>query len=367
MTIYLDANASEILRPEAQAAITHAWSLPGNPSSVHGPGRAARAALEQARARISAFVGAQAKYLIFTSGGTEADALALHALAVDGIGRKRRILRSATEHDAVRVAAPEAGIIAVDRHGVLDLAALEAALQGGEPALVAVMLANNETGVIQPIAQISQLCRRYDALLHVDAVQALGRIEVGIAALGADSLALSAHKIGGPKGVGALVLARDFTARPLIAGGGQEKGWRGGTQNLAGAMGFAAACRMNPVCHEEWRDQIAAAAIEAGAMVAGLAAPRLPNTLNLILPGVRADLQLITLDLAGIAVSAGAACSSGKVAKSHVLEAMGLAAHAGEAIRVSLSWQTDAGEVAAFIAAYTAMARRLIAPRAKRA
>ena len=314
--------------------------------------------LEHARAQVAAFVAAQARHVIFTSGGTEADALALHAL---GTLQNRRILRGATEHDAVRSASAGAAIIAVDRCGVLDLEALEQALRNGLPAMVAVMLANNETGVIHPIEQIASVCHRYGALLHVDAVQALGRVAVDITALGADSLALSAHKLGGPKGVGALVLARDMAVHPLIAGGGQEKGWRGGTQNLTGAAGFAAACRMNPPDHLLWREQIAVAARAAGAMVAGEGALRLPNTVNLILPGVRADLQLITLDLAGFAVSAGAACSSGKVARSHVLEAMGLAAHAGEAIRVSLSWQTEADHVAAFIDAYVAMAKRLMA------
>jgi cysteine desulfurase len=355
MTTYLDANASETIRPKARATIEAAWRLPGNPASVHGPGRAARAMLEEARVRIAGFVGAQPKHVVFTSGGTEADAMAIHAL-----GYNRRQLIGATEHDAVRSAAREAGILPVLPDGTLDLAALEAALAEGPPALVCAMLANNETGVIHPIPAIAALCRAHGALLHVDAVQALGRIPVDLAALGADSLAISAHKIGGPKGIGALIFARDFPTRPLIGGGGQEKNWRGGTQNLPGAAGFAAALAMNPPEHAVWRDEIAAAAQECGAIAAGLDAPRLPNTLCLILPGVRADLQLISLDLAGYAVSAGAACSSGKVAKSHVLEAMGLAAQAGNAIRVSLSWATTHEEITGFIAAYRDMATKLL-------
>jgi cysteine desulfurase len=248
----------------------------------------------------------------------------------------------------------------VGENGVIRLEVLEARLKAGGPALVALMLANNETGVIHPVPEAAALCHAHGALLFVDAVQAFGRIPVNIAALGADGLAVSAHKIGGPKGIGALLLAQEFPAHPLIAGGGQERGWRGGTQNLPAIAGFAAACAATPPDHLGLRERIAAAARSAGAMIAGEAAARLPNTLCMILPGVRADLQLITLDLAGFAVSAGAACSSGKVAKSHVLEAMGFTEHAGSAIRVSLSWQTDEAQVDEFIAAYCAMAARLV-------
>jgi len=354
--VYLDANASELLRPEARVAMESAWSLPGNPSSVHHAGRAARALMEEARARIATKLGGSAKDLIFTSGGTESDALGLHAL-----GWGRRLLYGATEHDAVRSAAKAAGaeVLSVDGNGVVRLEALEDQLRAGGPALVALMLANNETGVIHPIASAAALCQTYGALLFVDAVQGLGRIPFDIDVLGADGLAVSAHKIGGPKGIGALLLAQDFPARPLISGGGQERGWSGGTQNLPAIAGFAAACDGPVPDHLGLRERIAVAARQAGALIAGEGADRLPNTLCLILPGVRADLQLITLDLAGFAVSAGAACSSGKVAKSHVLEAMGLGEQAGSAIRVSLSWQTDVAQVDAFIAAYGAMAERL--------
>jgi len=354
--IYLDANASEIQRPESKAAMTSAWEYVGNPSSVHQAGRAARTLMEEARAQIAARLHGSARYLVFTSGGTEADALALHAL-----GTGRRLLYGATEHDAVRSFpnGRDAEVLPVDGNGLVRLDVLEQRLRAGGPALVALMLANNETGVIHPIAEAAELCRAQGALLFVDAVQGLGRIDVDIAALGADGLAVSAHKIGGPKGIGALLLARDFPTLPLIAGGGQERGWRGGTQNLPAIAGFAAATGAKPPDHLGLRDKIAAAARNAGAIVAGEAVARLPNTLCLILPGVRADLQLITLDLASFAVSAGAACSSGKVAKSHVLEGMGLGEHAGSAIRVSLSWQTDVAQVDEFIATYTAMAGRL--------
>ena len=353
--IYLDANSGEMLRPSAREAMLAAWQLPGNPSSVHQAGRAARALMEASREAIASAVGAQARYLVFTSGGTEADGLALRAM-----GSGRRLLVGATEHDAVRTAAAGGEVLPVDRNGVVRLAELERRLRAEGPALVALMLANNETGVVYPIAAAAELCRAHGARLHTDAVQALGRMAIDIGALGADSIALSAHKAGGPKGIGALVMAEDFPAAPLIAGGGQEKGWRGGTQNLPAIAGFAAICGVAPPDHLAMRDRIGEAAKEVGAIIAGEQAERLPNTLCLILPGVRADLQLITLDLAGFAVSAGAACSSGKVAKSHVLEAMGFGADAGSAIRVSLSWQTDQAQIEQFIAAYQTMARRLL-------
>jgi cysteine desulfurase len=225
------------------------------------------------------------------------------------------------------------------------------------------MLANNETGVIQPVREAAALCRAAGALLHVDAVQAAGRVDVDFAGLGADSMALSSHKLGGPAGAGALLLAGSGAAQvtPLIAGGGQERGWRGGTQPVAVIAGFAAAAQAERDHDGQaaLRDAIEAAAIGAGATVLAAGAPRLPNTSCIALPGVRADTQVIALDLAGMRVSAGAACSSGKVARSHVLEAMGLGALAGEAIRVSLPWNVTPEDAKAFIAAYQAMATRL--------
>jgi cysteine desulfurase len=249
----------------------------------------------------------------------------------------------------------------VDHRGVVQLDALESLLKN-RPALVALMLANNETGTLQPIAEAAALCRQHGAVLHVDAVQAAGRIPVDLAALGAHSLALSSHKLGGPQGAGALLLAPDAPAgRPLIAGGGQERGWRGGTPALPAIAGFAAAVeaaeggeRLAPL-----RDAIEQTAVGQGAIVCGAGARRLANTTCLALPGVRADAQVIALDLGGFAVSAGAACSSGKVTASHVLQAMGLGALAGEAIRVSLPWNAPADCVEAFAAAYARMAARL--------
>ncbi len=378
--VYLDANASEPLRPAARAAMLAALDVTGNPSSVHAAGRAARHILEQARETLAACFGGTAAELVFTSGGTEADAIAIH-----GLGAGRRLLIGATEHDAVRAARADAVTIPVDGDGVIDLDALAAALPG-TPALVCLMLANNETGTIQPVAAAAELCRRHGALLHVDAVQAAGRVPTDLQALGADSLAFSSHKLGGPAGAGALLLRPGVAVTPLIAGGGQERGRRGGTPSVAAIAGFAACCTSPPPLagggrEEGWprqtpcmphpsrrgrgeesemtslRDSAAAAATRHGAIVLGGPA-RLPNTVCLALPGVAAQTQLIALDLDGVQASAGAACSSGKVARSHVLAAMGLGALAGQAVRVSLPWNVTAADIDAFAAAYARMAIR---------
>ncbi|HUB50026.1 MAG TPA: aminotransferase class V-fold PLP-dependent enzyme [Acetobacteraceae bacterium] len=347
---YLDANATEPLRPEARHAVAAALDVTGNPSSVHGAGRAARRIMEDARELLAGRFGGRAADLVFTSGGTEADALAIHAL-----GAGRRLIVGSTEHDAVRAAAPGAMVLPVDRSGIADLEALAALLADGPPALVCLMLANNETGVLQPVADAAALCRRYGARLHVDAVQAAGRMAVNLHALDADSLAISSHKLGGPAGAGALLLAPDVSPiAPLISGGGQERGRRGGTPPVAIIAGFsaAAAASGDSSALAPLRDAAEAAAVARGAVVCGADAPRLPNTTCLALPGVRADAQVIALDLAGVAVSAGAACSSGKVAASHVLQAMGLGPLAAQAIRVSLPWNATQADVEAFVDGY---------------
>ncbi|MCE2565758.1 cysteine desulfurase family protein [Komagataeibacter sp. FNDCF1] len=365
---YLDANATEPLRPQALAAMTEAAQMAGNPSSVHRAGRAARAMLEAAREDVAMLFGVQPDNCVFTSGGTEAN-----VLAMTGQAGGRRILVGATEHDAVRQALP-ATTVPVTPDGVVDRIALERllAVPDAAPALVCIMLANNETGVINPMREIANLCHAHGALLHVDAVQAAGRIAFDVAGLGADSVAVSGHKFGGPKGAGALLLAgeRFCAIPPRLAGGGQEQGRRGGTPALPAITGMAAAARVavadmavQAARLGAWRARIEAAAVAAGAMVCGGAAARLANTTCLLLPGRRAQTQLIALDIAGYGVSAGAACSSGKVTRSHVLEAMGLGEDAGCAIRVSLPWSVTGAGVDGFIAAYTAMARRLPAPR----
>ena len=356
--ITLDANATQALHPAARAAWLAAADLGGNPAAVHAGGRGARRVLEQAREALGARFGATPAQIVFTSGGTEADALAVH-----GLGMGRRVLIGATEHDAVRAACPGAAIIPVDCDGLIDLAAL-AAMLDGPPALVCLMLANNETGVISPIADAAALCRAAGAWLHVDAVQAGGRMAVDLTALGADSLALSSHKLGGPMGVGALILSAPAADAlvPMMRGGGQERGRRGGTQNVPAIAGFAAAAGLAPPDLTALRDEAERAAVAVGAVVIAGGASRLGNTACLALPGVQAQTQVIALDMAGIAVSAGAACSSGKVSRSHVLDAMGLGPLAGESIRVSLPWHTTAADIAAFSAAYAAMAARLAPP-----
>ena len=367
--IYLDANATEPLRPEARAAVLSALEILGNPSSIHRAGRIARAAMEDAREAIAIRFGARSADTVFTSGGTEADALAVHAL---GHNAGRRVFIGATEHDAIGAAAPDAPVIPVDRDGVVDLDALAALLAEAGPALVCLMLANNETGTLQPVQQAAEICRRAGALLHVDAVQAAGRVPIDLRVLGAHSLALSAHKLGGPKGAGALLLAEERTTLPpLISGGGQERGRRGGTPPLPAIAGFAAAAvaRSDRSHLPRLRDAIERAGFAAGGIVLASGAPRLDNTVCLALPGVRADQQVIALDLEGFAVSAGAACSSGKVAESHVLAAMGLGPLANQAIRVSLPWNVVPEDVAAFLQAYARMAERLgatqpLSPRA---
>lgn len=352
----LDANATEPLRPEARTAVLAALDLPGNPSSVHAEGRAARRLLEDSRGAIAARFGARAQDVVFTAGGTEANALALH-----GLSAGRRVLVGTTEHPAVLRAAPGATLLPVHADGTIDLAALDAALAAGGPALVCLMAANNETGVLHPITDAAALCGRHGAVLHVDAVQAAGRVPLPP---GADSLALSAHKLGGPKGAGALLLRPGLDPTPLIAGGGQERGRRGGTEPLPAIAGFAAAARaatdqaaarLAPI-----RDAIEAAiaAIAPEARFPGQGAPRLPNTSAILLPGVAAETQVIALDLAGVRVSAGAACSSGKVGASHVLAAMGLGGDAACTIRVSLPWNAPEDAAGRFVTAWGAMRKQ---------
>ncbi len=356
--LYLDANATEPLRPDARAAAIAAMDLLGNPSSVHAEGRAARRMLEAARARLAACFGAAPGDVVLTAGGTEANALAIRGLSVG-----RRVLAGVTEHPAVLAAAPDAALLPVGGDGVLDLDALRRALAGGPPALVCLMAANNETGVLHPVAEAAALCREHGALLHVDGVQAAGRVPLSLAALGADSLALSGHKLGGPKGAGALLLRPGLGLAPLVAGGGQERGRRGGTEALpalAGMAAAAAAARPEDAARlAALRDAIEAGCLAQGARVAGAGAPRLPNTTSLVLPGVPAETQVIALDLAGVRVSAGAACSSGKVGRSHVLAAMGLGPDAGCAIRVSLPWDAPADAAERFLDAWGAMRARL--------
>jgi cysteine desulfurase len=353
---YLDANATEPLRPAAREAALAAMGL-ANPSSIHAPGRAARRLLEDARDTLAQHFHAKPADIIFCSGATEANALALHAF-----GAGRPILIGATEHDAIRAAAPGAGIIPVLPDGTADLAALETLLAAHPNALVCLMAANNETGVLHPIAQAARLCAAHGASLHVDAAQAAGRAPQDWLALGAASLAISGHKLGAPAGAGALIVGEGRVVTPALRGGGQESNRRGGTPALPAIAGLAAALGTfyDGLRITAYRNEIESYCVALGAIPIGAHAPRLPNTTCLAFPGIRADLQLIALDLAGIAVSAGAACSSGKLGPSHVLAAMGLGELAQQAIRVSLPWNVTPDAVADFCSAYAAMTKQML-------
>ena len=360
-TTYLDHNATTPLRPEATVAMAEALAMTGNPSSVHRFGRHARRRIEAAREAVARLAGARPAGVIFTSGGTEANNLALA-----GSGRSR-ILVSAGEHDSVLKAAPGAVRIALTGEGLVEPAALDARLgESTAPALVSIMLANNETGAIQPVAELARVARAQGALVHCDAVQAAGKLALDLEALGVDMISLSAHKLGGPPGVGALVLAADLEVAAGLRGGGQERGRRAGTENLPGIVGFGAAA------------QAALAGLDGAAGLADLrdelerrlrrlvpdirifaaAAPRLANTCCFAAPGLAAEIQVMALDLAGVAVSAGSACSSGKVAPSHVLAAMGAGAAAADAIRVSLGWTSAAADIEHFLEAWGALYSR---------
>jgi cysteine desulfurase len=362
---YLDWNATAKLRPEAQAAVVAALDVTGNPSSVHGAGRAARRLAEDARDKVAALVGATARDVVFTSGGTEANMLAL----TPALGEV--LLISAIEHPSVRSGGRFTATedIAVTAAGVVDLAALERQLAGRSRPLVSLMLANNETGVIQPVAEAAALVHAVGGLFHIDAVQGPGRIACDFKALGADLMTLSSHKIGGPQGAGALIRRDGLALDPQIKGGGQERGARAGTENVAGIAGFGAAAE---AVRQGWTAEAARMAalrdkLEAGikavspkAVIFGSDVARLPNTTLFSAPGMKAETAVIAFDLEGVAVSSGAACSSGKVAPSHVLAAMGVAPElARGAIRVSLGYATSDGDVGTILKAWGKLSESL--------
>jgi len=359
---YLDWNATTPLRPEAAGAISAALTRCGNPSSIHRWGRAARQAVERARDAVAALLDMPSETIVFVSGGTEANNLALR-----GAGRDR-VLVSAIEHDSVLRAVPEAERIPVDRDGIVALDALDRLLADDpRPALVSVMLANNETGVIQPAPEIGRIARMHGALFHCDTVQAAGKITLDARAIGADLVTLSAHKLGGPPGIGALAITSELELRPLLRGGGQERGHRAGTENLPGIAGFAAAALAAAEQIAVYdrirglRDSVEAsiAAMAPDAVVLGAGVRRLPNTTAVAMPGVAAETQLIALDLDGVMVSAGAACSSGKVGPSHVLQAMGVGPDlAASTIRVSLGWSSSEADITHFLEAWARLYRR---------
>ena len=377
---YLDWNATAPLRPEARDAMLAAADVVGNPSSVHAQGRAARRLIEHARAQVAALVGAQPSDVVFTSGGTEANMLALTPAIEAGAQKapRDRLLVSAIEHPSVRTGgrfAPGSSVeeIQVTDSGVLEIASLERRLaelaSTGSRPLVSIMLANNETGIIQPVVQAAEMIHAAGGLLHVDAVQGPGRITCDFNALKADLLTLSAHKLGGPKGVGALIKRADLHIEPQIKGGGQERSQRAGTENVAGIAGFGAAAEAvmaalpaESALMAAMRDLLEAGLrrIHPKAVIFGSEVARLPNTTLFSAPGMKAETAVIAFDLEGVAVSSGAACSSGKVAPSHVLEAMEVAPElARGAIRVSLGYSTTESEVSAFLRAWGKLAGAL--------
>jgi cysteine desulfurase len=358
--VYLDWNATTPLRPQARDAMAAALDLAGNPSSVHAEGRQARKLVEDARARVAGAVGALPRNVVFTSGGTEANALAL----TPGLRRSsnpavERLVVSAIEHASVlaggRFSPGAIETVGVTRSGLVDLDRLRAALKDKPPALVSLMRANNETGALQPVAEASEIVHAAGGLLHVDAIQAFGKIPLDINVMGSDLVTLSAHKIGGPKGVGAVVLAEGMLGfEPLVRGGGQELGRRAGTENVAGIAGFGAAVQvaMGSLDSDAIRFETLRKRLENGlrgvpeVIIFADGVPRLPNTTLFTVPGLKAETAVIGFDLAGVAVSSGSACSSGKVQPSHVLEAMGFGPELAQgAVRLSLGWSTSEADI----------------------
>jgi cysteine desulfurase len=373
--VYLDYNASAPVRPEAAAAVAHALEVGGNPSSVHAAGRTARAIMEKAREAVASLVGGAVSSIVFTSGGAEANNLVLDSAIATG---SRRLIVSAIEHPTIVEAAKASGaaveLLPVDRDGVADIGWLKDRLaawsaEDGRP-FVALMLANNETGVIQPIRAVADLVHAANGWLHVDAIQAVGKIEVDMAELDADSLSLSGHKLGAPQGVGALAFGARTTLVRRQHGGGQERGRRAGTENVPGIAGLGAAIRVlkeapfDAETHRRWRDAAAEKLKAAGCVVIGEGAPRLPNTLNVAAPGFPSHMQVMALDLAGVMISGGSACSSGKASESPVLAAMDLGDLASCAIRVSSGWKTTERDWNRFVEAWLEAHDRHAARRA---
>ncbi|MDX2113742.1 MAG: cysteine desulfurase family protein [Alphaproteobacteria bacterium] len=344
MPVYLDYNATAPIRPEVSDLMRELAAEPMNASSVHGYGRKAKKWLEDARKTIAQHISAFPNEIIFTATGTEANVMALSGYP------QRRVLISAVEHSSIlKVANCQ---LPVASEGNLDLVRLEQELAQGVPALVSIQLANNETGILQPISEIAALCKKHGALLHTDAVQALGKIPVDFSLLGADMMTLSAHKMGGVVGAACLVVRQNLAIKPIFAGG-QELGRRAGTENIPAIAAFAKAVELMDLGQmkelSQWMSKFESEIGQLGGQVVGKASPRLPNTSCIIMPGVSSEVQLMNADLAGFAVSAGSACSSGRVEPSHVLRAMYLDDKlAGCAIRVSAGWKTTRQELISY-------------------
>lgn len=362
--IYLDYNATAPIRSEVIELVTEVMAEGGNPSSVHASGRKAKGRLETARRQIASLLKSKSQEIIFTSGGTEANNMVLNGFS------DRKLFISAAEHDSIVGPSNklDTEVIPVDSAGLLDLKELKSRLAASDqPALVSVMLANNETGVIQPIAEIADIVHEFNGILHTDAIQAVGKIDVSFSDLGVDAMTISGHKIGGPQGQGALVLKEGLPIAAHQTGGGQELGRRGGTENVAGIAGFGLAAELAAESlkksegvaelRAELETKLKAACSDI--VIYGVASDRLPNTCCVSMPGVNSELQVMNFDLAGIAVSAGSACSSGKVKASHVLTAMGATPEAAsEAIRISLGRDTTKEEIEKFVEVWSKLYRK---------
>ena len=377
---YLDHNATSPLRPESLSAVTHALAVGGNPSSIHAHGRAARAVVEEARDKVAVLAGAKPENVIFTSGATEANHLALFGAAEGSLegeaSRITRIFVSAIEHSSALATADRLAErfpwvrvtrLPVTTDGVIDLEALRVSLREGKGrALVAVMAANNEIGTVQPIAEVSKLVREAGSLLLVDAVPAAGKIALDFALC--DYMTLSAHKIGGPQGTGALLAAENVPLAAQLVGGGQQKGMRAGTENLSGIAGFGVAAHALADGEGErarirhLRDHFEAGLKQAApeAVIFGMEQPRLCSTSGFAIPGVPAESALIALDLDGVMMSSGSTCSSGKVAVSHVLAAMGVEEKlAACALRASFGWSSSMEDVHAAVQSLAKLRERV--------
>lgn len=367
--IYADYNATAPLRPEAKAALLRALDLTGNPSSVHGEGRKARSVVEGAREAVAAAIGACRDDIAFTSGGTEAVQAPLRGVLRSV--ENAQLVVSAIEHDAVSALAEHPGAWPAKADGTVDLVWLEAVVAtlaaDGKRPFVSLMLVNNETGVIQPVAEAAEIVRKAGGLIHCDAIQALGKIAVSIVDLDVDYLSLSAHKVGGPQGVGAFYVKPGAPFSAVLTGGGQEFGRRAGTENVAGIAGFGAAIEASVDNLAQYdglraaRDRMEAMLKDAvpDLLVHGEAAPRVAGVSCFGVDGLPSETQVMGLDLAGFAVSAGSACSSGKVKPSRVLTAMGLGDTAARsAIRASFGWNSRAEEFDALARAWLKMAAR---------
>lgn len=369
MPVYLDYNATAPLRTEAVAAMQAAFEMTGNPSSVHQFGRNVRKQVETAREQIAALVDADPLHVVFTSGATEANNWIIRQLNVT------RVLVAATEHPSVLDATAQTNdhfVLSVLSNGLIDLSVLEQELsRATAPVLVSIAMANNETGIIQPMQDIIALCRKYKAFVYSDVVQGAGRIPLSMREMDLDAISLSAHKLGGPSGVGALIVRPDLPLGKLLHGGGQERRLRAGTENTIGIIGFGAAAKAAQQDRDlyarlqTWRDEMEAKMLQAApqAIIVGKDMLRLGNTTQIILPGMKSETQLMALDLAGIAVSSGSACSSGSVRPSHVLLGMGIAPELATcALRISTGWKTTKDELDRFFAAWVANVQRIATP-----